>query len=68
MTTVLELNTGREITYDLCPMKAVVCAYYQFGIKSSNTWQYNFFVAKLSTTGKTWYCGNYTAINKLYLK
>jgi hypothetical protein len=43
VTDVYDITTGDIVaTYSLPPDKAVVCAYYQLGLKNMNTWQYEY--------------------------
>jgi len=63
MVTVINLSTGREITYvGISPAKAVVCAYEQFTKGNFNTADYDFNQAVVSHSGKTVACGDFCAI------
>ena len=40
LTTVRDITTGMAYTYTLSPKKALVAAYYQYGLKNWDTWTY----------------------------
>jgi len=61
MTKVVNLRTGEERIYDLSPNKAVVNAYEQEQ-GNNNFWNYDYSKAKKSKSGKTWSCGDWTAL------
>lgn len=64
MIDVLEMNTGRVLTYDTNnPERAVKLAFLQYGCDNFNTWNYEELFVSVSThTGKlTISCGWYGA-------
>lgn len=64
-TVVINLDNGNEYIYTVPPEKAVVNAYYQFGKHDFNAWEYDYSLVKYTTSGRTVYCGNFTAnVNK----
>jgi hypothetical protein len=61
--TTMNLSTGAERVYvGLTPAQAVVAAYYQAEIGNFNTWNYDWSKAKVSDSGKTVACGDWTAV------
>ena len=60
-TIVYHLGTENGYIYTLPPEKAVVAAYYQYGKKNFNFWEYDYSLARYSATAKTVYCGDFAA-------
>lgn len=61
MANVINLETGEIQVYSCSPQEAVVCAYEQ-SRKNFNTWSYNYSQVKISASGKTVFCGNFSAV------
>jgi hypothetical protein len=59
--TVRNLRTGAERVYvGFTPAQAVVAAYYQTETGNDNTWMYDWSKAKVTDSGKTVTCGEWT--------
>ena len=61
MTCVYNLRNGEQLYYMLPPERAVVCAFNQDRGRN-NTWTYDFSIYKKSKSGKTVFCGDFTAL------
>jgi hypothetical protein len=62
-TEVLNLATGATYEYSLPPKNAVECAYAQYEQGDYNTWEYaGKYNAQLTTNGRCWYLGDFSAL------
>ena len=62
ITHVFNLDTAQwERTYFLPPDQAVLCAYYQ-SRGDMNWWQYDRSLIQYGKSGKTVFCGNFSAM------
>ena len=62
ITHVFNLNKAEWTTgYFLAPEQAVVCAWYQ-ARGNYNTWDYDFTKAVYGKSGKTVFCGEFSAM------
>lgn len=61
MTTVTNLRTGAQVTYDQPPQLAVILAYRQLTEKNHNWWSEGYYDVKTEVGNHTVFCGDWCA-------